>query len=64
MSDQETRIKELGDWIDTQVIAAGILDELLDCDIEPTVKNGKKVWLDILEAELPGAIRSTIHNIF
>lgn len=64
MSEQEKRIEELSDWIDTQVIAEALLDELLENDIEPSVDNGKKAWLDILQNELPRAIRVTIQNIF
>lgn len=61
---QKDRITELADWIDTNVIAEAILDELQDQDIETTVENGKKVWLSVLESELPEAIKSTIRHIF
>lgn len=57
-------VAAVADWIDTQVIAESILEELSEYEIEPTVANAKKVWLDILGAELIEAVRSTIRHIF
>jgi len=59
MSEQEKRT-QLAEWIDTHVIAEALLDELLDAGIEPSVENGKNLWLDILENELSDAIKSSI----
>ncbi len=52
--------QELADWIDTEVIAEHILEELEDNGIEPSVENAQKVWLDVLETELCQAIRASI----
>jgi len=56
--------EELAEWIDSRVIAQAILDELEDQEVESTVANGQKVWLDVLENGLPGALQSTIRAIF
>jgi len=55
---------ELASWIDTDLIAEAILDELENQGIEPTLKNGKTIWLDVLETELSQAIRSSIKAKF
>jgi len=41
---------ELAQWIDSELIASVILEELEDNDIEPTVANAQRVWLDTLES--------------
>ena len=56
--------EELAEWIDSRVIAEAIFEELEDQELEPTVANGQKVWLDVLESGLPSAIQSTIRAIF
>ena len=56
--------EELAEWIDSRVIAEAILDELEDQEVEPTITNGQKVWLDVLENGLPDALQSTIRAIF
>ena len=57
MSDVQ---RELSEWIDTGVIAEAILDELTDQGKATTADNGKTVWLDVLENELPIALRSSV----
>ena len=57
MSDVQ---RELSEWIDTAVIAEAILDELKDQGMDATVDNGKAIWLDVLENELPIALRSSV----
>ena len=52
--------EELADWIDTDVIAEHILDELEEQGAEPTLEYAKKVWLDVLEHELHDAIENAI----
>jgi len=47
MSDAKV---ELTQWIDSEPIASVILEELEDNDIEPTVANAQRVWLDTLES--------------
>jgi hypothetical protein len=56
MSDKE----ELAGWIDTEVIAERILEELADNGIPATLDNGKAVWLDFLETELSDGIRYSV----
>jgi len=53
-------IQELADWIDADVIAELIIDELKDQGAKPTLKYAKNVWLDVLEHELHDAIRNAI----
>ena len=46
----EKVLAELAEWIDSEPIASVILEELKDNDIEPTVANAQRVWLDTLES--------------
>ena len=61
MSDKE--LAELAEWIDPGVIAKAILQELESQEVKPTVANGRKVWLDVLESELPDGLRSSVKAI-
>jgi len=60
----EKVLDELAEWIDPRVIAEAILQELKSQEVEQTVPNGMRVWLDVLESQLPDAIRSSIKPIF
>ena len=53
-------IQELADWIDADVIAELVIDELEEQGAKPTLKYAKKVWYDVLEHELHDAIRNAI----
>ena len=55
-----TPLTELADWIDTSVIAEAILEELEEQQAAPTLENGQKVWLDVLQNGLPDALRSSV----
>ena len=57
-------LDELAEWIDPRAIAEAILQELESQKVEKTVPNGIKVWLDVLESQLPDGIRSSIKAIF
>jgi len=57
-------VEELAQWIDTTPIAEAILDELQEQQAQPTAKNGKTIWLDVLENELPDALRSSVKARF
>ena len=59
----EKVLDELAEWIDPGVIAKAILQELESQEVEPTVANGRKVWLDVLESELPDGLRSSVKAI-
>ena len=59
-----SELDQLTEWIDPRVIAEAILQELKSQEVEQTVPNGIKVWLDVLESGLPDAIRSSIKAIF
>lgn len=48
-TDQQTVIKELGEWIDGEAIASAIAEEMVDLGFEPTVADGMTIWLDCLE---------------
>jgi len=47
MSDAKV---ELAQWIDSELIASVIFEELEENDVEPTVANAQRVWLDTLES--------------
>jgi len=55
---------DLAQWIETDVIAQAILDELQEQGVEPTLENAKTVWLDVLENELPDALKSSVKARF
>jgi len=63
-SMSEKVLDELAKWIDPRVIAEAILQELESQEVEQTVANGQKVWLDFLETELSEGLRSSIKAIF
>ncbi len=60
----EKVLDKLTEWIDTRVIAEAILQELESQEVEQTLANGQKVWLDFLESELSEGLRSSIKAIF
>ncbi len=60
----EKVLDELAEWIDPRVIAEAILRELESQEVEQTVANSKKVWLDVLGGELIEGLRSSINAIF
>jgi hypothetical protein len=49
MTDKEEVIKEVADWIDTQVIAEMIVDHLEESGRPVTVQEAKDMWLGTLE---------------
>ncbi|GAI11188.1 unnamed protein product [marine sediment metagenome] len=53
-------IDELAQWIDANTIAQAIVDELEEQGAQATFENGKTIWLDVLENELPDAISSSV----
>ena len=55
---------DLAGWIETEVIAEHILDELEDQGVQPTLENAKTIWLDVLENELCEAIQSSVKARF
>ena len=55
---------ELASWIETDVIAEHILEELEEQGVQPTLENAKTVWLDVLENELCHAIQSSVKAKF
>jgi hypothetical protein len=55
---------EMAGWIDTDVIAEHILDELEDKGIPATFENARTIWLDLLETELCDAISSSVKAKF
>ena len=55
---------QLADWIDPNVIAENIIEELQDYEVEPTLDNAKAVWLDFLENELHEGLRQSIEAQF
>lgn len=57
-------IDELAQWIDADLIAEAIFDELENQGKQPTLDHGKIIWLDILVHELPQAIASSVKHQF
>ena len=55
---------ELAGWIDADVIAENILEELEEQGVQSTLDNAKTIWLDVLENELCEAIRSSVKAKF
>ena len=60
---QQAVIDELAKWIDTDVIASSIVEEMVDQGMEVTLANAQKVWLNILENGLPGDTKYGIEAI-
>jgi hypothetical protein len=60
----EKVLDELAEWIDPRVIAEAVLEKIESQEIERTVANGQKVWLDFLESDLSEALRSSVKAIF
>ena len=56
--------EQLAEWIDTDVIANAIYEELEEQGVEPTFENAKTIWLDVLENGLPDALRSSVKARF
>jgi hypothetical protein len=56
----QTITEKLADWIDTDVIAEHIIDEMKEQGARITLRYAKKVWLDVLQCELHDAIRNAI----
>uniref|UniRef100_A0A6M3KKJ8 Uncharacterized protein n=1 Tax=viral metagenome TaxID=1070528 RepID=A0A6M3KKJ8_9ZZZZ len=61
--DEKVR-DEVSEWIDSDVIAEEILEDLEEEGVAQTLENAKVVWLDVLESELPDAIRRSINAKF
>jgi len=55
-----TTREKLADWIDTDVIAEHILDEMEEQGCRITLKYAKNIWLDVLQNELHDAIKNAI----
>ena len=56
--------KQLVKWIDTEVIAENILEELEGEDVEPTLENAQKLWLNVLATELHDSLKKSINAIW
>jgi hypothetical protein len=56
--------EQLAEWIDTDTIANAISEELEEQGVKPTLENAKTIWLDVLENELPDALRSSVKARF
>ena len=58
---QDSVRDEVSNWVDNDVIAEELLDDLVENGIEPTVENAQKLWLNVLETELHQAIQNSIN---
>lgn len=61
MDTQAVR-QEVADWIDPNAISSLIPEELEENDIEATIANAQRVWLDTLE-DLHHLVASTIDGL-
>ena len=61
--EQQAVIDQVAGWIDTDVIAMVIAEELVDNDEQVTLLNCQKVWLDVLE-DIHSVIASSIRALF
>jgi hypothetical protein len=52
--------EKLADWIDTDVIAEHILEEMKEQGCRITLKYAKSIWFDVLQNELHDAIKNAI----
>ena len=59
-TDITKAVKELAEWIDPEVLAGVLIMALAAQGVEPTVENGKKAWLDILENSIGDAVESAV----
>lgn len=50
----------LADWIDTDVIAERILEEMEELGVSLTLEQAKGVWLNVLECELSDVVKETV----
>jgi len=57
---EKTEKEKLADWIDADVIADAILEQLEEDGLAPRFENGKKVWLDFLGTELSDGLGQSI----
>jgi len=56
--------EQLAEWIETDVIADAISEELEEQGVKPTLENAKTIWIDVLENELPDALRASVKARF
>jgi len=55
--DRDTLEAEISLWLDPMVIAESIVDGLEQVEAPMTVEQAQRVWLCVLETELPDAIK-------
>ena len=56
--------QELANWLDKDVIAEAILEEMEESGIEGTLENAKATWLSFLTAELHDGLKRSIFGRF
>ena len=64
-ASREEVVEQLAEWIDTSVIAEGLVDAMAEVALpeEMTLDNAKAVYYDFLENELADALcRSASHS--
>jgi len=61
--EQQAVIDEIARWIDTDVIARAIAEEIVDEGYKLTVKHCQDAWYHVLE-EIHQTVRSTIRACF
>jgi hypothetical protein len=59
MSSFQSKIYQLGKWIEVGVIS----EALLELDGVETVEQAQKVWLDFLETELNEGLKSSVRAL-
>ncbi len=58
-------IDQLGDWIDTSVIAEQLVDAMAEVALpeEMTLDNAKAIYFDFLQNELADGLRRSVSHI-
>jgi len=57
MENREEVIREVANWIDTNVIAERIVEELEEQGVKLSLNEAKKVWLNVLMCGLVEPIK-------
>ena len=60
---QQEIIDEVAEWIDTDVIAESIAEELVDCGMKVSLENMRLVWYNILQNALADSAKYAIEAI-
>jgi hypothetical protein len=55
-------IKRLDEYIDTNVLAEAVVDQMVDAEVPLTIEAARKIWLGVVE-QIPDLIKETIERV-